>query len=105
MARTARPRLVRVRRTYRVLPRGKLPALVRTACRRLVGVARTYSTHARGRTCQLRAQALLCRRAGRREEEQRGEHGVLLRRIRAATAVQVNGDPGLIYNEGHVRVP
>eukprot|EP00964_Phaeocystis_antarctica_P017435 scaffold9629_cov72-Phaeocystis_antarctica.AAC.1 len=53
--RTARPRLVRVRRTYSAWHLGaSWPAPpVRTARRRLVSVARTYRTEAPGRTCKL----------------------------------------------------
>eukprot|EP00964_Phaeocystis_antarctica_P004303 scaffold2343_cov58-Phaeocystis_antarctica.AAC.3 len=54
MVRTARPRLVRVPRTWSAWRLGaSCPApLVRTARRRLVRVARTCSTEAPGRTCQ-----------------------------------------------------
>ena len=65
--RTARPRLIRVRRTYSAWRfKASCPApLVRIARRRLMRVSRTYSTEAPGRTCKLR-RSPVWRGGGRR---------------------------------------
>eukprot|EP00964_Phaeocystis_antarctica_P029988 scaffold16909_cov64-Phaeocystis_antarctica.AAC.2 len=69
--RTARPRPVRVRRTYSAWSpgaRGPTPQ-ERTARRRLVRVSRAYSTEAPGRACKLReAQADLDHEDGEEDE-------------------------------------